>query len=338
MRRTVIIGFIALVSLSPLIAQVNCTEQLRQAERRFDEGLLDDIPQMISSCLESGFTKEERINAHKLLIQTYLFSDENEKADNEMYRFLRSFPEYNILPTDPKEFVSLHRTYRTEPILKIEASLGANLTLPGVREFYGVEDLNVSYPEYSPNIGFFGEVNYIDKLWGDFDGSFGVSFTFLKIGYWNELYDFTSLAATYKNFYIGIPLALRYNKRLLGQDFFAKGGFETTYLLSSNIDFTREFTGGQDPITGTENIASLQRRFDIRPLISIGVNYSIGNANLMLTAGIKFGTINPNSSNKRDSQTDIYEKYYFLPDDFFIHQTFINLSYVFSIYNPRKIQ
>lgn len=336
-KRIFIIGLIALIVTSPLIAQVNCSEQLRQAERRFDEGLLDDIPQMISSCLESGFTKEERVNAHKLLIQTYLFTDQFEKADNEMFKFLKSFPEYRILQTDPKEFVTLHSTYRTEPFLKIEASLGTSYTLPFVKEFYGVEDLNTSYAEYSSNLGVFGEVNYIDKLWGDFDGSFGLSFSYLRIGYWNELYDFSALSATYNNFYIGLPLALRYNKRLIGQDFFAKGGFEVSYLLYSTIDFTREISVGQDPIIGTESIASLQQRFDFRPLISVGWNYKIGNANLMLTAGVKFGTFNATQKTKRYSNADIYEKYYFLPDDFFIHQTFVNISYVFSIYNPKKI-
>jgi hypothetical protein len=324
--------------LGSLFAQGNCSEQLRQAERRYDEGLLDDIPQMIKPCLNSGFTKEEKVNAYKLLIQTHLFSDDKQTADEEMYQFLKEFPEYAIASTDPKEFVNLYRTYRTDPILKIEASVGANLSMPSVKEYYGVESLNSSTPEYSSNAGVNVEVNYLGPLFGDFDGSFGFSFIFSRIGYWSEPYDFTSIAATYNDIYIGLPLALKYNKRLMGLDFFAKGGFEPIYLISSTINFTRELSLGQDPITGTENITQYQKRFDIRPLLSVGMHYNIGNAQLMLTAGVKFGTIMPTNRDKRYDYEDLYDKYYFIADDFFVHQTFISLSYIFSIYNPKKLK
>lgn len=321
-----------------IYAQNNCSEQLRQAERRYDEGLLDDIPQMIKPCLNSGFTKEEKVNAYKLLIQTHLFSDDKKTADEVMYAFLKDFPEYAIATTDPKEFVNLYRTYRTDPILKIEASVGTNISLPTVKEFYGLEDLNTAMPEYSSSFGVNAEVNYLGHLFGDFDGSFGVSFQLSRVGYWNEIYDFTSISATYNDIYIGLPLALKYNRKLLGLDFFAKGGFEPIYLLSSRINFTRELSLGQDPITGTENVTSYQRRFDIRPLLSIGMLYKIGNAQLMLTAGVKFGTIMPTNSDKRYDYEDLYEKYYFIADDYFVHQSFISISYIFRIYNPKKIQ
>lgn len=338
MKNITLTLFLLSVWFGSLLAQSNCSEQLRQAERRYDEGLLDDIPQMIQPCLNSGFTKEEKVNAYKLLIQTHLFNDDRKTADEVMYAFLKDFPEYVITSTDPKEFVNLYRTYHTDPILKIEASVGANYSIPAVKEFYGLEDLNTSYPEYSSNFGLNVEVNYLGNLFGDFDGSFGVSFQLSRVGYWNEIYDFTSVSATYNDLYIGIPLALKYNRKLMGLDFFAKGGFEPIYLVSSKINFTRELSVGQDPITGTEDVTKYQRRFDIRPLLSVGMLYKIGNAQLMLTAGVKFGTIMPTNRGNRYDYQDLYEKYYFIADDYFVHQSFVSLSYIFRIYNPKKIQ
>jgi hypothetical protein len=321
-----------------LAAQNTCTDQLRLAQRRYDGGLLEDIPNMLESCLARGFTQEEKMNAYKLLIQTYLFSDMPEKADEMMLRFLREFPEYRISVNDYREFVNLYKTYQTEPIMKIEASVIPNFSLISVSEFYGVEDLNTSTPEYTSRFGFGVEVNYLDNLFGDFDGSIGISFSLKSIGYWNQLYDFTDLSATYNNFYIGLPLAMRYNKKLMGIDFFAKGGVEPVYLLISSIDFTRIRPGGKDPITGTESFTEFQKRIDIHPLLSIGVDYKIGNMQFLVTTGLKFGTIKPTLSDKRYSSEDYYSKYYFIPDDFFIHQAFFSVSYVFSVYNPKKIR
>jgi hypothetical protein len=85
MKKLILPGLLLLV-LFPwgLVAQTSCSEQLRVAQRRYDEGLLDDIPKLISSCLENGFSKEEKMNAYKLLIQTYLYSDATAMADETM--------------------------------------------------------------------------------------------------------------------------------------------------------------------------------------------------------------------------------------------------------------
>lgn len=335
---TLIFAILLLVGLKFAFPQSNCSEQLRQAERRFDEGLLDDIPQMIRQCIASGFTKEERVNAYKLLIQTYLFSDQKQKADEEMLRFLRSFPEYRVVSTDPKEFINLYGTYRTDPIMRIEACVGTSYSLPWVKEFYGIEDLNNKKASYLSTFGVIAEVNYIDRLFGDFDGSFGISFGLSRIGYFNEAFDFTTINGTLNSYYVGVPLALRYEKTLLGIRTFVKGGFEPSYLLASSISFQREFTGGKDPTTGTESIIEYQKKFDIKPLLSVGVNIRIKNAQFMVTSGIKFGTIMPTDATKRYSNETLFQKYYFIADDFLVHQSFVSLSYIFSVYNPKKIQ
>jgi hypothetical protein len=320
-----------------LWAQNTCTEQLRLAQRRYDGGMLDEIPNIISPCLRSGFTKEEKVTAYKLLIQTYLFSERIDEADAMMLQFLNDFPEYRLAPNDHKEFITLYRSYRTDPIMKIEGSLGTNFSLTTVSEYYGPEDLNTSQPKYTSNIGLNAEVNYINKLFNNFDGSFGLSFNYLRIGYENIPFEFTTISASYANVYVGLPMAMRYNMHLMKLNLFAKAGIEPVFLLSSSINFSRERVGSQDPISGNENVISLQKRIDIRPMLSIGINYRVGTANLMLTTGIKFGTLMPTKSDKRYSNQDLYQKYYFIPDDFLVHQAFVNVSYIFSIYKPKKI-
>ncbi|MDX9769008.1 MAG: hypothetical protein RBT19_01500 [Tenuifilaceae bacterium] len=334
--RIVLLGVFVLMGATGW-TQNTCSDQLRLAQRKYDSGLLDDIPSIIEPCLERGFTKEEKANAYKLLIQSYLFSDLQDQADNVMLRFLREFPEYRIAPNDHTEFVNLHRTYRTTPIMKIEASIGISLTLPWVLEYYGPENLSVPNVSYASSSGITLEGNYIDQLTGDFDISLGLSFSFLRIGYSNDVYDYTSTSAVFRQSYIGAPLAVRYNKRMLGVNMFAKGGVEPVFMLSSTIGFTRDVLAAQDPISGDENVLGQQRRFDVRPIVSVGADFSIGGAQLFVTAGFRFGTINPTQKSLRYSNDDLYQKYYFIPDDYLTHQAIISFSYVFSVYSPKKI-
>jgi hypothetical protein len=327
-----------IIVVQSLWAQNTCTEQLRIAQRRYDGGMLDEIPNILSPCLRSGFTKEEKVTAYKLLIQTYLFSERIDEADAIMLQFLNDFPEYSLAPNDHKEFITLYRTYRTDPIMKIEGSLGGNFSMTTVSEYYGPEDLNTSQPKYSSNVGLNAEVNYINRLFGDFDGSFGLSFNYVRIGYSNVPFEFTTISASYSNMYVGVPLAMRYNMQVMKLNLFAKAGLEPVFLLSSSINFTRQRDGTQDPISGNESIISLQKRIDIRPTLSVGINCGVGTADLMLTTGVKFGTLRPTNSDKRYANQDLYQKYYFIPDDFLVHQAFVNISYIFSIYKPKKIR
>lgn len=317
-------------------SQTSCSDQLRLAQRRYDSGLLDDIPGILLPCLDKGFTQEEKANAYKMLIQTYLFSDLPEKADEIMLRFLREFPEYILLPNDHSEFKNLYGTYRTTPIMKIELSLGTNLSMPWVKEFYGPEDLNNLRANYSSTFGANLELNYINTLFGDFEGSFGVSSSFLRIGYSNQPYDHTTITATYNSLFVGVPLALRYKPNFNGIDFFVKAGFEPVYQLLSTVSYTREVLGEADPYTGSVSVQNLQRQFDIRPILSVGMNFKLFGRQFMATAGMKFGTVIPMKQEARYTNDELYLKPYIIPDDYLVHQAFVNLSYVFSVYNPKK--
>ncbi len=323
---------------SELWAQTSCSDQLILAQRRYDSGLLDEIPALLEPCIANGFTREEKSNAYKLLIQTYLFSDQPEKADKVMLAFLKEFPEYALLPNDQKEFVNLYNTYRTEPIMRIEAGLGVSTTHVLVKEYFGVNNILGESPSYSSGFGANGEISFVDNLFSNFDGAMGISFSYLTFSYSNTPFPFTNTSATQSNIYLGLPLSMRYNKELIGVKWFVKIGVEPVYLISSNIDISRSRTNVQDPIAGKVDMLKQQRTYDIRPLISLGANVRLGKAKLQFSVGAKFGLVDPMISNQRYSNTDLIQKYYYIPDSYFVNQVFFNAAYVFSIYKPKKIR
>jgi hypothetical protein len=339
MKKLILPGLLLLV-LFPwgLVAQTSCSEQLRVAQRRYDEGLLDDIPKLISSCLENGFSKEEKMNAYKLLIQTYLYSDATAMADETMVAFLRDFPEYKIANNDPKEFILLHKSYRTEPIMNIEFSAGGSLSLPQVNEFYGVESLNQETAAYDPLIGVNIGVNYNDKLYKEFDICLGLSLNYLRYGYSNATFVYTETWATFSDIRIGIPISSRYNFKFLGIKNYAFAGVEPTYLISTSVDFTRTLPGGSDPYTGTLNFMDMRNKIDVYPFFGIGSFFRIGTLNFRADARVKFATINHTNNTLRYSKPEIIDKYYYIDDNILVHQVSLSVSYIFSIYKPKKLE
>ena len=105
--------FILVFFISTLYAQRSCLNTLREAKELYEQGLIDEIPDLLADCMESGFTRSQRIEAYKLIILAYLFDDDQFTAEKMMDEFLRKFPEYEIMPNDPVEFVYLLESYKT---------------------------------------------------------------------------------------------------------------------------------------------------------------------------------------------------------------------------------
>lgn len=339
MKRFLLIFSAVLLSLSGLKAQGTCTEQLTQAQLSFDDGLLDDIPGMLKDCMEQGFTKEEKTNAYKLLIQTYLFNQMPEKADEVMMEFLNEFPSYRIAVNDPKEFINLHSTYRTDPIFKVEARGGLAFLTPFISEYFGPNDISAIRPDYEINTGFHFELNYINTLSGNLNYSAGASFTLLRLGYNNIPYDYSQVNATLNHFYLGVPLALRYNYDLGGFLLFGSAGVEPVYLISSTASFTRtDDIVGEEPIRDNETLTPAHRRMDVRPFFTAGLNIDLGRDQLTFSLGYKFGTFNKLNPGELYSDLNLSTKYFYEDDDMLLHHGMVTLSYIRPIYQPKKIR
>jgi hypothetical protein len=136
-----------------------CAQTLRLARATYEQGRLQEIELQLKSCLESGFTKEEKqlkVEGYKILCLSYIYLEEPEKADEAMLNILRTDPYFQInAAVDPAEFVALYYTFRTWPIYRIGAKLGLNASQPNVSETITAVDINNGGSgEYKYLIGF----------------------------------------------------------------------------------------------------------------------------------------------------------------------------------------
>src|SRR3972149_11036799 len=95
-----------------IYSQEDCSAKIQEAKKFYEMGMIEEIHQMLSPCIEYGFTRTQKIEAYKLIILSYLFDDDQFEAERSMLEFLKKFPEYEIIPNDPVEFVYLFDSYR----------------------------------------------------------------------------------------------------------------------------------------------------------------------------------------------------------------------------------
>lgn len=338
MKRYLLI-LILVFSVITLRSQTTCTDNLRQAQRNFDEGKLDEIPQMLESCMKNGFTDEEKMNAYKLLIQTHLFNEKLDVADQFMIQFLRDFPSYEIAVNDPTEFINLYKTYRTEPIFKIDVFAGINYSMPVVTEYFSPGNLNDSKLSYKPKIGFNVGLNYSDRIYSDLDMLIGISFMVYNMDYLDNQFDHTTVSGTFSNLYLGVPLAIKYNYNYKQFKVILRIGLETTYLLSSKMDFTKSFNNSSNPIKSKEDLVGCFKKIDLKPTLSLGFPFKVSKYEVIPSIGFKFSTIKPLKDElKEPIETDLYYKYNYSPANFYSNQLFFTVSFMKPIYNPKKIK
>ena len=124
-----------LMSFLPAYSQTDsCSAVLSKAGKLYEEGKIDEIPALLAPCMAEGFTRNQKIEAYKLIILVYLFDDDQVNAENTMVEFLKKYPEYEIMPNDPVEFVYLFNSYRTTSIFSLNLSFGTNLASPRIIE------------------------------------------------------------------------------------------------------------------------------------------------------------------------------------------------------------
>jgi outer membrane protein W len=155
MKRILIIGILFFQLGWALAQQPNCSQTLRLARSTYDQGRLHELPSLMKDCLsKDGFTKQEKVEAYKLLTMAFLYLEEPEKADSSMLLLLKADPFFEInKEVDPQEFIGLYNTFRTTPVFSVGLKLGANISQPSVSSNYYVGADAKGLGEYSSTIG-----------------------------------------------------------------------------------------------------------------------------------------------------------------------------------------
>jgi hypothetical protein len=335
-------------------SQQGCSQNLETARNQFVQGNYYEIRNTLQACLNSGFSRVERIEALELLALTEMYLDHSDLADSSYLALLRIDPEHTVDETaDPPDLVFLHRSFKTKPLFIWNINAGFNQVYP--RNIYqysifpryvGGDDsltraLNVDedfQTRTGYNIGGGIEFILLKNLFVGIDGQ-------LVFGTFNAKYRTGGLDTKGNNSNlitsVIIPVYARYqfgNKRL--KPYLTTGGI-LNMMVNSNLNSSREnflFT----PISSDKlNLTNLFERINYSVMFGGGLVFKTsGISSLALDVSYRLGFKNYAIESKRfsleENQRSLINLGY-IPPAARLDQFMISLKYLRPLYNPKKI-
>ncbi len=325
--------------------QSQCAQTLRLAQSIYDQGRLQELPDLLQSCINSGFNDEEKVNAYKLLTLTYIYLEEPEKADQMMLALLRTDTEFKVNDAvDPAEFVALYKTFRTKPVYRIGGKLGGTVSGPSV---ISADFVNDGTNNTSNSFGFAGCVAAeipLNGKWEKFTLNPELSFQMNSFKSVNEKGDNvladTSLVtpSTETMGWVSIPVSLQYSlfaNAAKTSDYYVSAGLSADYLLFANktISSAREGNSGID-----ENTYPVERNtFNAAAMLSAGFKRKIGKGYLLVEVRYKMGLLP--LSDKADTyanSTLVFNNKY-IDGIYRLNTLSLSAGYLLNRYNPKKL-
>lgn len=338
-----------------------CEQTLEDAEQFYEKGLLDDIPGSLKRCIKNGFNKNQKERSYKLLILTYLFLDDMENAESYLLKLLKSNPQFNVTAIDPPEFIYLYNGFRTNSVFSIVVKGGINTSFINTLQINGVDNSLVSYQAYRRGIGFQlgAEVNY--RIFNNLEITGEINITNQSFDQIDSLrttlftdterpagYNFTAIDASENQFWVELPVALKYGIRIKKFYPFVYGGASFKYLLNANLNISRANLDPADIETPQRRVegppinlikSGIRDKYHYNLLAGVGVRYQFGIDYLVLNIRYNIGLSNfRNKDALLNANNELLYRYGYIDNDFKMNSTAISIGYVKPFYKPKKLK
>lgn len=324
--------------------QNECSTKIQDAQKLYEQGMIEEIPQMLAPCMQDGFTRAQIIEAYKLIILSYLFDDNQFEAEKTMVEFLKKFPEYEIMPNDPVEFVYLFESYRTTSIFSFGISAGFNVTDPRIIESYSVYDQKNATLNNNLKPGFqfgIGVSRYISrKMFLNLELKFSenqYSFKEEIITPLPGLNGISSVTYSEKLYKLVMPLTVAYEFSAKKVDYFVRGGASVASITGVTGNASRQYTEEIPAVPGeTRDIAKYRKDIVYAAIGGAGIRYKVPHGVLTAELRASIGLNNIVQSDRRFDNMQQIMKSYHEDDDFAINTYSFSVGYYFSFYKPKK--
>lgn len=343
MFKKLILYILLLAFITPLVsAQEDCSVLLRRAQKYYDDGIIEEVPALLKDCINDGFTKEEKIDAYKLLILCSIYEDNIEQAEKQMLTFLKANPQYEInTSVDAAEFIHFFNSYKTTEIISLGFTAGTNFTNPVYREKFGTEDVENAVTTYSNvSAGFIMGPTFSRPVANDFEINLSVLFGQKKFSYKTEVLNFCNVNTEETQNYLEFPLSVSYykygNKTIKP---FATAGINISHLLNSSTSSKREYTDGNyDDIQVTDfNNLSFRNNLIFSAMLGTGIELKFNKGSLLTLMRYNFGLNNIVNEDERYTDLDQVFKFYLIDDKVLLNNLYFSISYMYPLYNHKKI-
>jgi hypothetical protein len=296
MKRLVITILICFMGITQMLyAQTTCDRNLNEARNDYSAGNLYAIPEKLKECITSGFDKDQKIEAYRILALTYLNINQQDRARESLISLLKLKPDYQIIEADPRELRFLYATINTNPEYYVGVQTGLTGTFVNLLSNYS----NSSIPEtgaqnnnYKLGMGYTIGGQFMKPILPFLLAKAKVNFIHSVYRYQGEIHTMTEADPTSQNVslrevndYLQIGLDGRFLMDNYRYKPFFEAGFFGSYLANAAFrDHIKENTRqlAEDETTDRIDILDNRARFQY------GINFSVGT---MLKLGLYEGEI-----------------------------------------------
>lgn len=358
MVKKCIVGFLFFLSVGYSYAQTStCAQTLRLARSTYEQGRFHEIPALLENCLASGdskFTKQERVEALRILTLAYLYQEEPELADATMIRLLNTDHFYEVnRNVDPAEFTALYATFRTNPVFALGLKFLLNTTYPTALNNYYVASGSPGKGEYSPLFNFQVGASFEKQLFHGKPNSKLSRLTaapelmFVKhsFGYANE--ELTTSDQTGESFSridgkitqtrIDLNGLIQYKLKESTINPYAMIGPGVSYLVRTDSDLETQFPSRGSVVTGTSvDMSNTFNAFDFTANIGAGLKFKFGEIYLTADVRYKYGLTSLINKSTRSNLEATFD-YGFGNNDIRQSSVIVNIGFTWPYFNPKKL-
>jgi Outer membrane protein beta-barrel domain len=352
-RRLLLIPFfLFLFSRHTKAQDKDCEQTLIQADAEFNSGRFYGIPSLLKSCLERGFTNEQKVRAYLILTQAYLILDDPIAADDSYLKLLNADPEYVANPArDPIDVYYLSKKFTSTPVFTPHLRAGFNTSRPRVIQEITTSGASLDKREifkvgFQLGVGFDWNINNNWSLCAE-GNFFYKAFKRESKGY--SINDVQEMSERQTGF--DIPLYVKYSDDSGKVRPFGYAGFAISMLTSSNVSLQFDNATFSNPdvvdvgikqTSGPDENVFFKRNFLNRSLvIGGGAKYKIGRDFVYADLRYMMGLSNLTKPDKNYyAEGGLFDpsitNYQFLSDFFRLDNLSLSFGYIHPIYNPRK--
>lgn len=358
MTRTCIVGLIFIISCGYTYAQTStCAQTLRLARSTYEQGRFHEIPALLENCLASGdakFTKQERVEALRILTLAYLYQEEPEQADATMIRLLNEdhFYEPNV-NVDPAEFTALYATFRTDPVFSLGLKFLVNSTYPSAFNNFYIGSSALGKGEYSPVFNFQVGASFEKKLFlgrpnsklSRLTAAPEIMFMKHSFSYANEAltisdqtgepYSRIDAKITQTRFDLNGLIQYQLKESTINPYFMAGPGI--SYLYKTDAEIETQFPAEGSVVTGTSvDMSNTFNALDFTANVGAGLKFKFGEIYLAADIRYKYGLTNLINKSTRSEPEATFD-YGFGNNDIRQSSVIVNIGFTWPYFNPKKL-
>lgn len=323
-----------------VFAQRNCSQKLKDAEISYKNGRLNEVPSILRGCLSSGFNKDEQVQAYRLLALTYIYLDEQKKAEQAVLSLIRIAPDYKISTTrDPTEFIELFKSFRTVPIVIPTIKAGINNSWVRVRETYLTDNPSLASPTYKIGFGYQLEIDIEIPIIEHISAGTGLHLAGRNFTSSSTFNDFQTLTLKEKQAWIDIPFFAKYTHDLKTIHTFLVAGPVISLLYNAKGTVERKNNSGvPNAITTTVDLMKLRNGITFGGIIGGGASYKLGKGYALAEIRYHHLFSKVTKSVTLDMIPSLPYEYGYIDDNFSLANVSLSVGYTYPIYSPKKLK